>query len=181
LKGSVEQQPSISQHITSSLHLASKHRSRRKHSKRFYRMVSLVIVAAILFGMLIPLGTGLAAYNVYTNVSNMAHDGINRLLAVKDLIPISKSDPLAALDPVKLQQAHNEFIGAEDDFMQLQQLVNRPDIQSVVRQFSSDYGNKLTMAQHLIQVALDVSRMGQELSSVGIIGAYVVHSSPLAD
>jgi len=36
------------------------------------------------------------------------------------------------------------------------------------------------MAQHLIQVALDVSQMGNELSNVGIIGANVIHSSPLA-
>ncbi len=69
---------------------------------------------------------------------------------------------------------------AETDFIQLQQLANRPDIQSIIEQVAPQYAGNLTMAKHLLQVALDVSRMGQELSGVGVIAANIVHSSPLA-
>src|SRR5437660_5922708 len=111
----------------------------------------------------------------------MAHDGINHLLTVKTLLPISKDDPTAALDPLKLQQAQKEFSAAESDFTQLQRLVERPDVQSAVNQFSPDYNSKLVAAKHLVQVALDVSLMGQEVSNVGLIAARVIHGSPLAN
>ncbi len=148
--------------------------------KKFLRIVSITIMGIILLGLLLPIGVGLAAYGVYNNVNNLAHSGINHLLTVKDLLPISKSDPMAALNADKLEQAHGELQAAEADFEQLQQLTNRPDIQSLTQQFSPNYTGKLVMARHLVQVALDVSRMGQELSSIGVIAAGIVHSSPLA-
>ena len=148
--------------------------------KRLLRVVSIAIVAVILLGMLLPVGVGLAAYGVYNNVSDLAHSGINHLFTVKDLLSISKSDPMAALNATKLTQARDELKAAESDFEQLQQLANRPDIQSVVQQYSPSYAGKLVMARHLLQVALDVSRMGQELSSIGIIASGILHSSPLA-
>ncbi len=147
---------------------------------RFLRVASIAIVAVILLGMLLPVGVGLAAYGVYNNVSDLAHSGINHLLTVKDLLPVSKSDPMAALNATKLIQARDELKAAESDFEQLQQIADRPDIQSVVQQYSPSYAGKLVMARHLLQVALDVSRMGQELSGVGIIASGILHSSPLA-
>lgn len=145
-----------------------------------YRVVSLVVVAAILLAAFVPIGVGLAAYNVYSSVRAIATDGIDHLLNAKAAIPISKSNPLEALDPQHLQQAQGEFRRAEVDFIQLQQLVERADVQSAVNQISPDYGDKLIMVDHLVQVALDVSRMGDEMSGVALIGAGIVHGSPLA-
>src|SRR5207245_7712918 len=62
----------------------------------------------------------------------------------------------------------------------LQQLMSRPDLYSMIKQFSPQYGNKLDLAQSLIRVALDVSRMGKELCDVALVGADIIHSSPLA-
>ncbi len=152
----------------------------RGQQKKFLRIVSIAIVAATLLGLLIPVGVGLAAYGVYNNVSNTAHSGINHLMTVKNLLPVSKSDPMAALNPTKLAQVQSELKAAETDFEQLQQLANRPDIHSLVQQFSPEYAGQLVMARHLLQVALDVSRMGQELSGIGVIAANIVHGSPLA-
>lgn len=64
--------------------------------------------------------------------------------------------------------------------MQLQQLMNRQDVQSLVQQFAPQYSNKLDMAQHLVQVGIDVTRMGNEFISIGMLGANIVHGSPLA-
>ena len=154
--------------------------SSHKKQRRFMQIVSLSIVAAILIFVLVPVGAGLAAYGAYNNVSGIARDGVNHLLKVKSLLPISKSDPTAALNVTKLQQAGVEFDAAESDFTQLQLLVNRSDVQSAITQFAPQYASKLGMAQSLVQVALDVSHMGKELCSVALIGANIIHGSPLA-
>ncbi|MBV9709695.1 MAG: DUF4012 domain-containing protein [Ktedonobacteraceae bacterium] len=178
-----------SKHTTAS-HIAQRHRFVRKrwlrnaHSKtkrhRVYRTISVAMVVVILLSLLLPLGVGLAAYNAYNNLNTTAHDGINHLMTVKALLPTSKNDIMSALNAGKLQQAQGQLKAAETDFLQLQQLADRPDIQSIIQQVAPQYTGKLTMAKHLIQVALDVSRMGQELSGVGVVAADIVHSSPLA-
>ncbi len=175
---------------TTTAHMAQRRRVVRKRwlrdaqdktkRHRFYRTVSIVMVAVILLSLLLPLGVGLAAYNVYNNVNGLAHDGINHLMSVKDLLPTSKNDIMSTLNANKLQQAQVQLKAAEVDFLQLQQLADRPDVQSIVQQVAPQYAGKLMMAKHLLQVALDVSRMGQELSGVGVIAANIVHSSPLA-
>jgi uncharacterized protein DUF4012 len=152
----------------------------RRKQRRFRSMMATSMVTALLFVVFLPLGTGLAAYSTYNSIRSVALDGVNHLLAVKNLLPISKSDPLAALDAQKLQQAQGEFSKAESDFIQLQQLVNRSDVQSVIQQFAPQYSSKLDMAQRLVQVGIDVSRMGREVVGVALLGASILHSSPLS-
>jgi len=148
--------------------------------RRFLTIVSTAVVAALLIIVLVPVGTGLAAYNAYTSIRGVALDGVNHLLAVKSLIPLTKSNPLAALDTQKLQEAQSELSKAKNDFLQLQQLVDRPDIQSAINQFASQYSGELDMAQRLVQVGMDVSRMGTEVIGVALLGAGIIHGSPLA-
>ncbi len=152
----------------------------RRKQRRFRSIMATTMVAALLFVIFIPLGTGLAAYSTYNSIRSVALDGVNHLLTVKNLLPISKSDPLAALDAQKLQQAQSEFSKAESDFIQLQQLVNRADVQSAIQQFTPQYSGKLDMAQRLVQVGIDVSRMGREVVGVALLGASIIHSSPLS-
>jgi hypothetical protein len=152
----------------------------QRKQRRGYRIISAVVVAALLFVILIPVGSGLAAYNAYTHIRGVALDGVNNLLAVKNLIPVSKSDPTAALNADKLHQAQNDLNQAESDFIELQQLVNRPDIATAIQQFAPEYSNKLGMARNLVQVGLDVSRMGNELIGVALLGADILHGSPLS-
>ncbi len=151
-----------------------------RQRRSLYHVLSLVLIAIVLLGVLVPLGAGLAAYSVYNNVRGIALDGVNHLLNAKNLLPISKSDPTAALDAKKLQQAQNEFKLAQTDFVQLQDLTNRSGVLAALQEFSPDYASKFLMARHLVHVALDVSQMGQEVSGVAIIGASLIHSSPLA-
>ncbi len=148
--------------------------------KRMLTIVSLVAVAILLIVVALPLGTGLAAYSAYNNIRSVAYDGIDHLMAVKDLFATAKSDPMGALNADKLKQAEGNFQTAEADFIQLQQMLNEPDVQSAVAQFAPQYSGKLGMAQRLLQVAIDASQMGNELSNVGILGANIIHSSPLA-
>lgn len=157
-------------------------RDEHGHTKkqRMLQIVSITILAAILLFVLVPVSAGFAAYGAYNNISGIAHDGVNHLLKVKSLLPISKSDPTAALNAKNLEQAQVEFKAAQGDFDQLQQLVDRTDVQAAITQFAPQYSNKLRMAQRLVQVALDVSRMGNELTGVALIGANIIHGSPLS-
>jgi hypothetical protein len=152
----------------------------QRQRKRLRRLFSIALVAAILLTIVMPVGIGLAAYSVYSNVRGLAADGVNRLLHVKSVLNVDKSNPTAALNATKLQQAQNDFNKAESDFIELQQLVNRSDVQNAITQFAPEYGGKLAMAQRLVQVGLDISRMGSEMSDVAILGANIIHSSPLA-
>ncbi|HYT36759.1 MAG TPA: DUF4012 domain-containing protein, partial [Ktedonobacteraceae bacterium] len=153
----------------------------RRKQRRLRSIVATTVVASLMFVIFLPLGTGLAAYSTYNSIRSVALDGVNHLLTVKNLLPISKSDPTAALDAQKLQQAQSEFSSAESDFVQLQQLVNRSDVQSAIQQFAPEYSSKLDMAQRLVQVGIDVSRMGKEVVGVALLGANIIHSSPLAN
>ena len=153
---------------------------KQRTERRSVRIISAAVVAALLFVILIPVGSGLAAYSAYTHIRNVTMDGVNNLLAVKDLVPISKSDPTTALNPDKLQTAQKDLTEAQSDFLELQQLVNRPDIASAVQQFAPEYSGKLGMARNLVQVGIDVSRMGNELIGVALLGANILHGSPLS-
>lgn len=157
-------------------------RDEQIHTKkrRSLQIVSFAVLAAIVLFVFVPVGAGVAAYGAYNNISGIAHDGINHLLKVKSLLPVSKSDPTAALNEKNLTQAQVEFKAAQSDFIQLQQLLDRSDVQAAITQFAPQYSNKLSMGQKLVQVALDVSRMGDELSGVALIGANIIHGSPLS-
>ncbi|HKV59482.1 MAG TPA: DUF4012 domain-containing protein, partial [Ktedonobacteraceae bacterium] len=153
-----------------------------EHSRkrRSNRVISAVVVAVLFLSLLIPVGAGIAAYSAYNSIKGIALDGVNHLMNVKTLLPASKTDLTAALDPTKLQQADQDFTQAQGDFLQLQQLVNRPDIQSLVQQFAPQYSSKLGMAQHLVQVGIDVTRMGNELIPIAMMGAKILHGQLLA-
>jgi hypothetical protein len=151
-----------------------------KRHQRFRQVLILSVLAALVLFVLVPAVTSLAAYSVYNNMSALAHDGVNHLLKVKNILNVSKADPIAALNAARLRQSQIEFEAAESDFIQLQQLLWQPDIQLEMMQFGLRQSDILTMAQSLIQVGLDVSRMGSELCGVGLIAAGSIHSSPLA-
>jgi uncharacterized protein DUF4012 len=166
---------------------AQKHRRRVRYkleqskSKRSFLLLNLAIAATLLLSIVTPLCLGLVAYSVYNDVHGLALDGFNHLLAINTLLSLSKNDPMAALEAGKLHQVQEEFRKAEADFVQLQQLVNRADVQSAVAQFSPGYADQLLMAKHLVQVALDVSHIGQEMCGVALIAANIIHGSPLAN
>ncbi|HEY6542373.1 MAG TPA: DUF4012 domain-containing protein, partial [Ktedonobacteraceae bacterium] len=150
------------------------------HKRKSYRLIGGAVVAVMFLSLLIPVGAGIAAYSAYNSIKGTALDGVNHLLDVKTLLPVSKSDLTAVLNPAKLQQANADFTQAGSDFLQLQQLINRQDIQSLVQQFAPQYSNKLGMAQRLVQVGIDVTRMGSEFIGIAMLGANILHGSPLA-
>nr|BBH93612.1 hypothetical protein KTA_18110 [Thermogemmatispora argillosa] len=163
--------------------MRGRRRGRSQQQRRRYRFrtyLSLAILLALIVGLLPPVGAALAAYSAYSNVKGLAEDGVRHLMNVKDLLTLDKSNPLAALEADKLQRARQEFRQAGADFLQLQQLVERSDVRDAIQRFAPEYAPSLNMARHLVQVALDVSRMGDEMSGVGLLAASIIHGSPLS-
>ncbi|MGH2480560.1 MAG: hypothetical protein ACRDHW_12970, partial [Ktedonobacteraceae bacterium] len=150
-------------------------RQGKRQQRRWVKIVCALVIASILVGLSIPLCVALIGYSTYNNIKGVANDGVNHLLAIKTLIPANKNDLTSVLNMQKLTHADTELSQAQDDFLQLQDMVNRPDIQPLIQQYAPQYSNKLDMARHLIQVALDVSRMGRELIGVAQIGAHTLH------
>ena len=105
--------PKYAKHATrtTTAHMAQRHRSVRKRwlrnaqdktkRQRFYRTISIATVSIILLSLLLPIGVGLAAYNVYNNAHGLAIDGISHLMTVKALIPTSKNDIMSVLNASK--------------------------------------------------------------------------------
>src|SRR5258708_17726731 len=112
----------------------------QRQRKRWRRIFSISLVAAIILTIVMPVGIGLAAYSVYSNIRGLAADVIDRLLEVKNVLIVAKSNPMAALNATKLQQAQDDFNKAESHFIELQQLVNRSDVQDAITQFAPEYG-----------------------------------------
>jgi Protein of unknown function (DUF4012) len=147
---------------------------------RTHRLIAGAVVASMLLALLVPLVAGFAAYNAYTSIRNVALDGVSHLMSVKAMLPVSKSDPTAVLNAPKLEQARAQLAQAQSDFIQLQQLVDQPGIQATIQQYAPQYAGKVGMAQRLVQVGIDVTQMGSELIGVALLGANLLHSSPLA-
>lgn len=152
----------------------------RAKRRRVSRIVGAAVVAALLLALLVPVVAGIAAYSAYTSIRGVALDSVTHLMNVKALLPISKSDPLAVLNAPKLQQARAELLKAQSDFLQLQQLAQQPGMQATIEQYAPQYAGKLVMAQHLVQVGIDATQMGNELIGVALMGANILHASPLA-
>jgi hypothetical protein len=151
---------------------------KQKH-QRAIKIMSAAIVVAILVILLIPLAVGLVGYNAYTNIKGVANDGLNNLMSIQALVPANKSDITSVLNAQKLAQAKTNLAKSQSDFRQLQDMVNRPDIQSLLQEFAPQYASELGQASHLIQVALDVTSMGQELIGVAQIATNIVHGGAL--
>ncbi|MGH2506505.1 MAG: DUF4012 domain-containing protein, partial [Ktedonobacteraceae bacterium] len=149
---------------------------KQEKQRRWLKIMSAVVIVSILVGVSIPLCVALIGYSTYNSIKSEATDGVNHLLAVKTLIPTNKNDLTSVLNPQKLADANTQLSQAQDDFLQLQDTINRSDIQSLLQQFVPQYSNKLGMARNLVQVALDVSRMGQEFIGIAQWGADILHS-----
>ena len=152
-------------------------RAKRRSARK---LIGGTVVAAMLFALLVPVVAGLAAYNAYTSIRSVALDGVDHLMAVKALLPVSKSDPAAALNATKLQQARAQLLQAQSDFLQLQQLIAQPGIQATIQQYVPQYAADVGMAQSLVHVGIDVTLMGNELIGVALLGANILHGSPFA-
>ena len=158
--------------IPASSHDKVKKRRRRPYSKR-RRIITLVALAIVLAGVLVPAGFliayGVNGYQTYNELKDQAHDGVDHLLNVKTIFTGVKTHPTGFLDAGKLMLARQQLSAAQVDFTQLEYKIDHtPIIQMITSHFPQFLGQVQT-ARAASRIGYDAAEIGQELVSTALI------------
>ncbi len=148
-----------------------KRRTRRLYSKR-RRIITLVALAVVLAGTLVPVGFliayGVSGYQTYVALKNQAHDGVDHLLNVKTIFTGVKAHPSGFLDEGKLLLARQQFDAAQTDFEQLQYKIDHTPIIATITAYFPQYNPQVQTARAASRIGVDATQMGQELISTAL-------------
>ncbi len=148
-----------------------KKRKRRPYSKR-RRIITLVALAVVLAGALVPAGFliayGVSGYQTYVALKNQAHDGVDHLLNVKTIFTGVKTHPSGFLDTGKLLRARQQLDAAQTDFEQLQYKIDHTPIIATVTSYFPQFIPQVQTARAASRIGVDVTHMGQELISTAL-------------
>ncbi|GAC1568092.1 MAG: hypothetical protein NVS3B14_16170 [Ktedonobacteraceae bacterium] len=136
------------------------------------RIVTLVVLAVVLAGVLVPAGFlisyGFNGYQTYVALKNEARDGVDHLLNVKTIFTGVKTHPSGFLDVTKLNRSRQEFNAAQTDFLQLQYKIDHsPIIQTVTTHFPQ-FLTQVQTARAASRIGIDVTGIGLDLTSTAL-------------
>lgn len=150
-----------------------------------YRVISRTLLAVLLLGILIPMGIaigyGVSAYTTYTGLRGQAQSGVQHLLNIKTIFTGVKAHPSGFLDAGKLSRAQHEFVAARTDFQQVAyELDHTGIIQSITTHFPQ-YLPQVRSARAVSQIGIDISNIGQQLTTTALFLAPTFRGSLLTD
>ncbi len=150
-----------------------------------YRVISRALLAIFLLGILIPVGIaigyGVSAYTTYTGLRGQAQSGVQHLLNVKTIFTGVKAHPSGFLDAGKLSRARHEFVAARTDFQQVAyELDHTGIIQSITTHFPQ-YLPQVRSARAVSQIGIDISDIGQQLTTTALLLAPAFRGPLLTD
>lgn len=150
-----------------------------------YRVISRTLLAVLLLGILIPMGIaigyGVSAYTTYTGLRGQAQSGVQHLLNIKTIFTGVKAHPSGFLDAGKLSRAQHEFVAARTDFQQVAyELDHTGIIQSITTHFPQ-YLPQVRSARAISQIGIDISNIGQQLTTTALFLAPTFRGSLLTD
>src|SRR5947209_8621296 len=94
----------------------------RKPRSTRYRVISRILLAVLLLGILVPIvvaiGFGIRGITTYNEIRSQAQSGVQHLLNVKTIFTGVKAHPTGFLDKNKLSRSRQEFVAASIDFQQ---------------------------------------------------------------
>jgi hypothetical protein len=171
--------PAISHHIASittariptiSQYLPAVMQRRLSMVRRHDRLLIIIM----LIGLLVPVGSiPLECLNSYSLYSYYAQDGIDHLIHVKTIF--IESGPQAHsstfLDMPELQRAQYELRLAQHDFQQLQSLLQRDALLSLV------LPQQMASMRTLSTIGIDITEIGQELTLTSLALDPALHGS----
>jgi hypothetical protein len=158
---------------------------RRQRRTTRYRVISRILLAILLLGILIPIviviNYGVSAYTTYADVRSQALRGVQHLFNVKTIFTGGKAHPSGLFDNSKLSKARQEFVAAHIDFQQVEyKLDNTSIIQSITTYFPQ-YLTQVHTARAVSQVGMDISYIGQQLTTTALKLAPALRGSLLTD
>ncbi len=142
-----------------------------------YSTKAKILLILLLVGFLIPVITGIADCISLYSLYSSAHDGVQHLLHVRDILTDLKAHP-TNLDSNKLHLAQAEFESAHSDFQQLHTNLNQNVYANAL---GSAFPGYLSSALALSQIGTDAADIGQELTGMAIILAPALHGALLAN
>ena len=144
---------------------------RRPRSTR-YRVISRSLLVILLLGILIPIivaiGFGISGYTTYTSIRSQAQSGVQHLLNVKTIFTGVKAHPSGLLDNNKLSMARQEFAAAHLDFQQVEYKIDHTSLIQSLTTYFPQYLTQVHTARAVSQMGMDISLIGQQLTSTAL-------------
>ena len=173
--------------ITSHDHTDVSENQEPPHTQRStrYRVIPLALLIILLLGLLIPIGIAIgysiSAYTTYTGLRSQAQSGVQHLLNVKTIFTGVKAHPSGFLDAGKLSRAQLEFIAARTDFQQVAYELDHSGIIQTITTHFPQYLTQVRSARAVSQVGIDISDIGKQLTTTGLLLAPTFRGPLLTD
>ena len=169
----------------SSSELGPREPQRRQPRTTRYRVISRILLAILLLGILVPIviatGYGISAYTTYTGVRSQAQSGVQHLLNVKTIFTGVKAHPSGFFDNSKLSQARQEFVAAHIDFQQIEYKLDHTGVIQTISTYFPQFLTQVHTARAVSQVGMDISYIGQQLTTTALILAPTFRGPLLTD
>jgi hypothetical protein len=142
-------------------------RPRARKPQRKRRLLSPLLLVILSLGLGLPLIIGLAvgiqSYITYSDLRSHASDGVEHLMALKNLFRSVKSHPTSAFDADKLRQAQKELEEAKQSFQDVRTIIDHSPIIHSLSALLPQYRPEVTSARAAAQIGLDISAIGLTL------------------
>jgi hypothetical protein len=150
--------------------------ARAPHQRRRVRTIVALGVACVLLLLAIP--PSLLAYSTYHEAKALALDGVRHLEAVKAKLPTSTDNLGTLLDAKTIAGMRLDVQAAQQDFTQLQSLLDHSSIVGMASGLPS-IEEKIQAARHLARIGGDLAQAAQTLLDTATIVITIFHRSPL--
>jgi hypothetical protein len=149
------------------------------------RVISRTLLAILLLGILVPIGIGfgygMSALSTYNSLRGQAQSGVQHLLNVKTIFTGVKIHPSGFLDAGKLSRARHEFVAAHTDFQQVAYELDHTGIIQTITTYFPAYIPQVRSARAVSQIGIDISDIGQQLTSTALLLAPTFRGPFLTD
>src|SRR5579884_3787073 len=137
------------------------------------RPSALALLALFLISLVMPLSIGVSygvsAYDTYQTLRMHASSGLQHLLNVKQIFVGAHSDSSSILDTNKLIRANKELAEAQQNFTQVQTLLNRTPAVRFVDQYLPQYRSQISTARAASQIGIDITSIGQSVIGTALV------------
>ncbi|HYT37304.1 MAG TPA: DUF4012 domain-containing protein, partial [Ktedonobacteraceae bacterium] len=150
-----------------------------------YRVISRVLLAILLLGILVPIiiaiGYGISGYTTYNDIRSQAQSGVQHLLNVKTIFTGVKAHPSGFLDNNKLIRSRQEFVAAYIDFQQVEYKLDHTGVIQTISTYFPQYLTQVRSARAVSQIGMDISFIGQQLTATALLLAPTFRGPLLTD